>query len=852
MPFFLYPSPPSEQTIVQVVEAIVTLSSQNSEMLPHFLNFLRHLFFTVVELDIGVSVPTLPNHQTRESNDFESKGISPRSIGLLHPILPYLKSYLHFEGSTYDAEDNASFSRTRLPLQPLGQVRIHVARFLCHLLFHCRGEDGAEIVERIGELDFIGDLTMPSTPPSEADLIRIQKTFPVLARKRLISTKCHVVVFHCDLFFAFKWNSLMHATLHFFTRMILRRGFNYSPIAPSTFLNAGVNNNNASLSANSGQSCNERQQQQVDDGAGAASPYKSPNHLNPYAKIVHQSDVLALSMGQVIVVQLNPRSKFIPDIASYGNVSCSIRFRGRPGYRRPGYLGHLQEIAVQLSSYLLPDEFDYLGISVRDYDMAIVEDEDHHWQVLQDRRQRRRSEKIRQMESGGKVIRGFSVDELLSDEEEERLLPRVVLRMQLLKDLPTQDFANFVEFVSGELRQVVSVSNVEHLRDLKSALVSAPNPSRFILTDSTPSIEAATEAYEKYKNEPLVRTFSEVFGRDEKDFDPLVKCVEDRVESMFQGLFATLVLPEDTRGAPLFNQIANTVIRAPDGVEVGDASAGFPLEFVEGTFKEGDDNDDDDANPNLSPIRHTSPITLQDSDNLHEEKQRERLEELERNFFSRSRESLLNVFEEAHLEVLMECDEDSQPPSSSDSENSEPMEIDFFQPALSLSPMERSRESSGSTLDEGDGERGRGDLVREMEDRLSLIPKPTKSDGRPTMSVGRSKRFHHLTGPRSDSFSPPDDRWSPPTSRSLGVLNSPDLPDSDSLILPRFNSVNTLQTRESLPRPIQPTMRSHRLARSSSKTGDSNPNRVSNALQDSGRRKRLVTPLDFEDGEVKF
>nr|CDS34341.1 serine:threonine protein phosphatase 6 [Hymenolepis microstoma] len=477
----------SEQTIVQVVEAIVTLSPQNSEMLPHFLNFLRHLFFTVVEFDIGVGVPTLPNHQTRESNDFESKGISPRSIGLLHPILPYLKSYLHFEGSTYDAEDNASFSRTRLPLQPLGQVRIHVARFLCHLLFHCRGEDGAEIVERIAELDFVGDLT--------------------------------------DLFFAFKWNSLMHATLHFFTQMILRRGFNYSPIAPSTILNAGVNNSNASLSANSAKNGNE----QVVDESEVKPPYKSPNHLNPYAKIVHQ-----------LLVKHN----FLNRLLTAWNLDKSKK--GQPGYRRPGYLGHLQEIAVHLSSYLLPDEFDHLGISVRDYDMAIVEDENRHWQLLQDRRQRRRSEKTRQLESDGKVFLGFTVDELLSDEEDESSNPRVVLRMQLLKDLPPQDLANFAEFVSGELRQVVSVSNVEHLRDLKSALVSAPKPSRFILTDSAPSIEAATEAYEKYKNEPLVGTFNEVFGRDENDFDPLVKCVEDRVENMFRGLFASLVLPEDT------------------------------------------------------------------------------------------------------------------------------------------------------------------------------------------------------------------------------------------------------------------------------------------------------------------
>lgn len=112
-------------------------------------------------------------------------------------------------------------------------------------------------------------------------------------------------------------------------------------------------------------------------------------------------------------------------------ISCSIRFRGQPGYRRPGYLGHLQEMAVHLSSYLLPDEFDSLGISVRDYDMAIVEDEDRHWQMLQDRRQRQRGEKRRQLENGGKEVRPFAIDELSSDEEDESLKPQVFLRKQI-------------------------------------------------------------------------------------------------------------------------------------------------------------------------------------------------------------------------------------------------------------------------------------------------------------------------------------------------------------------------------------------------------------------------------------
>ncbi|VDL18633.1 unnamed protein product [Hymenolepis diminuta] len=726
----------SEQTIVQVVEAIVTLSSQNSELLPHFLNFLRHLFFTVVQLDIGVGVPTLPNHQTKGGDDFESKGISPRSIGLLHPILPYLKSYLHFEGSAYDAEDNASFSRSCLPLQPLGQVRIHVARFLCHLLFHCRGEDGAEIVERIAELDFVGDLTLL-----------------------------------CLL-----------------------------------------------LGRNTSQNCN----QQLEEDAN--SSYKSPNHLNPYAKIVHQ---------------LLVKHKFLNRLLSAWNLDKSRK--GQPGYRRPGYLGHLQEMAVHLSSYLLPDEFDSLGISVRDYDMAIVEDEDRHWQMLQDRRQRQKDERRRQLENGGKEVRPFAIDELSSDEEDESLKPQVLLRKQLLSDLRPQSCTEFAEFVSGELRHTVSVSNVEHLRDLKFTLVSAPNPSRFILTDSAFSIEAATEAYNKYKNEPLVRAFNEVFGRDESEFDPQVNHVEERVENMFQDLCTSLVLPEDTCGAHLFDQISSTPILAPGGVEVGDVSAGFPLECIE-------DNVEDDSNLTSTRIRNFSPITPHDSKNLHEE-ECDSLEQLNREFFSRSRDSLLNIFEEAHREVMLECDDDSLPPSSTTSENSEIMEMDFFQPALSLSPVERLRGSS-PTLDEADTERERHDLVRELEKRLSLIPMPTKSDGRPTMSMGRSKRFHQLTDTQSDPSSPLDDQWAPPTSRSLGLLSSPDLPDSDSLVLPRLNS-NTFQPRESLPRPIQPTMRSHRLLRTP-KNGGTNANGVSNPFQDPGRRKRLVIPFDFEDGEVQL
>lgn len=144
-------------------------------------------------------------------------------------------------------------------------------------------------------------------------------------------------------------------------------------------------------------------------------------------------------------------------------------------------------------------------------------------------------------------------------------------------------------------------------------------------------------------------------------------------------------------------------------MEVGDVLAGFPLECIE-------DNLEDNSNFTSTRIRNSSPITLHDSKNLREEEY-DSLEQLNREFFSKSRDSLLNVFEEAHREVMLECDDDSLPPSSTTSENSEFVEMDFFQPALSLSPVERLRGSS-PTLDEGDTERERTDLVRELEKRL--------------------------------------------------------------------------------------------------------------------------------------
>ncbi|KAM7542114.1 hypothetical protein Aperf_G00000019157 [Anoplocephala perfoliata] len=781
----------SEQTVVQVVEAIVTAPVHRAEMLPYFLDFLHHLYFTVAQLDIGVSVPTLPNHQTKGNDDFESKGLSSRHLGLLFPILPYLKPHLHLEGPAYDAEDNAKISRSRLPLQPLGQVRIHIARFLCHLLFHCRGEEGAEIVERVAELDFIGDLT--------------------------------------DLFFAFKWNSLMHATLHFFTQMLFRRAFNYSPVAPSslppTDSSADVTNvtTTSSLSANHNQNNLHQQQPQQLQQPDAKSVDKVSSHLSPYAKIVHQ---------------LLVKHKFLDRLMSAWTLDKSLR--GQLGYRRPGYLGHLQEIAVHLTSYLLPDEFKSLNISVRDEEMALTEEEDRYWQRLQDRRQRR-SEKPCQANGDLPQMVDLSAD---GENDNDSLDPQIVLRKQLLLDIPPQSYREFVEFVSGDLCQAVSVSNVEHLRDLKSTLVIAPSPSRLVLPDSAPSVEAAIEAYNKYRNASLTSAFNEVFGRDESEFDPRIKCLEEKVETMFQDLCTSLVLPEDTLGSVPFDQVSNATIRAPDGVEVGDASSGFPVECIEDTME------------NASSRILRSPLTNRDSNNFNAQ-QEESSDQLNRCLSANSQDWLINIFDEAHKEVMMESEDDS--PLSSGSDFSEAMRMDFFQSALSPSPAEQLRNRS-PILNEVVSDREQNELERELEARLSLVPMPTKSNGKPTLSIGRSKRFHQVAETHSDPSSPLDERWTPPTSRSLGVLHSPDLPDSDSVVLPRLildsdSKINSsaFQPRSSLPRPIQPTVRSHRFTRTPlltpTKNGGEALNGSSNPLRDPNRRKRLLKPLDFEDGD---
>lgn len=159
------------------------------------------------------------------------------------------------------------------------------------------------------------------------------------------------------------------------------------------------------------------------------------------------------------------------------------------------------------------------------------------------------------------------------------------------------------------------------------------------------------------------------------------------------------------RGSVSFEQINNAAIRAPDGVEVGDASSGFPVESIEDTIA-----NDYRAS---SRIQH-SPLTIRDSNNFNNQ-QEEYLNQLNKCFNSNFQHLLTHIFDEAHKEVMMESDDDLS--LSSGSDFSEVMRMDFFQSALPPSPVKQLRNHS-PIVDEDDSDREQNELDQELEARL--------------------------------------------------------------------------------------------------------------------------------------
>ncbi|VDK37979.1 unnamed protein product [Taenia asiatica] len=847
-PFLLFAS---ENTVKQIVDAIITLPQRRVEMLSHFLNLLRHLLFDAVHNDLGVDLLSLPLRQTRSGDDIVSKGIA-RHFDLVLNIFPRLKSFLVVEGVVYDAEDNVSTSRTCLPLHPLGMGRINAMRFLCHLIFNCQGVEGADVVEQFARLDLIGNMV--------------------------------------DLFFAFKWNTLMHCTLEFLTQVILRRAFHYSP-APreSSVLAEGASGTAVAasklvmclylvvhplLSIVGLSTYTPDQQLQESSTSMGPLPYSLPNSLRPYGKVLHQMLVKHRFLDRLLTAwDLNKISK------------------GKAGFRRAGYMGHLQEMALRFAWYFYPDLTESLDYpTLKDSDVAALDDEAFWWQPHGSD------------SSGDNVGVGRSGDGKAMEVDtmnEELLNWESNVRKCILGDLPNTTLERWTNFITSDLRQAVRVSNVEHLRNLKATLVGTPSK----LKRTSPTLlspEVALQAYNRYKMQPLTMAFTENFGFRENEFDVSSGILEELLDSLFGDLSASLILQEYTQADALFDEVCNTIIKTPDGIEVGKSSSGWPVICIEPPRNQSMLS----AMQLPSPSQTSSPFETRERESLCAARRRSSADRQAQSYNVRSIDWLTGVFDEAHMEILLESEDTLSSVYSEDVEEArllqdipdeaEMLGMDFFHSALS--PIR----SAGNPITVGGNEEKKVEVEKEATDDLgglendlrtqlynmlfnvlefclafllysipqldtydrtsnlplALVPGPTLSNGRPMMSFGRSRRIASNNESFSEPLSPTFDRWLV-TSRSLGTLNSPDLPDSESLVFPRLildcdlrSNSNSSQQGETLPRPIQPTMRSHRLARTSllrSLNGDSEvANGISSPFEDHSRRKRLVKSPELE------
>ncbi|CDS37827.1 serine:threonine protein phosphatase 6 [Echinococcus multilocularis] len=806
----------SENTVKQIADAIITLPQGRVEMLSHFLNLLRHLLFDAVLNDLSVNLFALPLRQTKSEDAFVASGIA-RHFDLVLNIFPRLKSFLAFEGAVYDAENNASTSRTCLPLQPLGIGRINAMRFLCHLIFNCHGVEGAEVVEQFAQMDFIGNMV--------------------------------------DLFFAFKWNTLMHCTLEFLTQVILRRAFHYSPapkesVVPleATSGTAAAANKSAfrwkhfKLFSRKGPSTNTSgQQPQKEVTSAGPLPYSLPNSLRPYGKILHQMLVKHRFLDRLLTAW------------DFDKIS-----KGKAGFRRAGYMGHLQEMALRFAWYFCPgltESLDYP--TLKDSDVAALDDEAFWWQPHGSDGSGDSGDR-----SGGGDGKAMEEDTM----NRNLLYWESNIRKCILGDLPSTTLERFNNFISSDLRQAVRVSNVENLRNLKATLVGTPNK----LKRTSPALlspEAALQAYNHYKTQPLTLPFTENFGFRENEFEVPSDVLEELLDSLLGDLGASLIMQEYTEAEALFDEVCNTIIKTPDGMEVGNVSAGCPVICIEPQRNQSTAS----VIQLPSPSQQLSPSKSRERVSLCAARRRDSAERQAQSYNVRSIDWLTGVFDEVHTEILLESEDtltlfDSEEVeearlSQDMSDQAEISEMDFFHSALSPIRSTRSPTTVGEK-EKGEEEKEISDdlagLENDLRTQLALVPGPTLSNGRPMMSFGRSRRLVSNNESLFEPLSPPFDRW-PVTSRSLSALTSPDLPDSESLVLPRLIldrdlrlSSNSSQQGGTLPRPIQPTMRSHRLARTSllrSLNGDSDvANGISNPFEDHGRRKRLLTSPELEAG----
>ncbi|VDD77038.1 unnamed protein product [Mesocestoides corti] len=863
---FLQPAPPSEP-----------MSPLKAAVIPLALIFLRHLLLPTYSLDFSVGLTSGIGHEDtqRKKHAFNSDGHfraygemgvaligtkhdvyvqvpglpgqrsegevifgcvdSSRNLSCLLPCLATFKSLL----LTPPPPPAPSTEISQLPA-PLGPVRIHIIRFLCHLLYNSRGMDSIRIVRELYRLDLF------------------------------------IVII--DLFFAHKWNSLLHSSVEFLFRLVLRRSirkFNLSDgdstLVDDTLVHSG--DLSASFSVIEEDSSTDQSFKSLPNSSAADETKQSTSFPNPFVGVIHQIVVRHRFLERLMTVWVENENG-----------------RSESGFRRAGYMGHLRTIANLLVSFLLPSTAGSVGVSPNeikednDTEDGFDVDDDDDIEVLRDDD----DDDGRLNNSPNKTsFRSVGDTEMPADGTARQCADRAAeVRLCVTRasmhtqdtltisytDLSASTWENWQEFVRGDLARVNQASFINYdnfpnsLSSSSTLSENEVNPAPSYVSPGSTLMSSVERSYNQYNTQNLAVSFPEVFGFSEDEFDESADRFDDEIEGALSDLAFSLAIQEDNVGgtlrdnSALFELSCNEVVIAPDGEEVGNESIGLPIVCVE-------TQSTPPGHVNGSPkgVRSVTPMPQSKAETC----------------------AVAEVFEEVRVET-----ENAEISAAADAEE------DFLG---FLAPSSR-RQTNGSVspppctnsfVHEGDlSSSGTGPTLpffspTDLQPQLALAPGPTPSNGRPVISLGQVRRLSSSSSSPNDSppsvenlSSPTFDHWSPvepKLSSPISKISSPDLPDVESLVLPRLilddskigvrtssqltSSFSSMFLRNEkhavvgvaaapLPRPIQPTVRSHRLARTpllkpnghveSAAAGEQLVNGSANPPATSSRRKRLV------------
>uniref|UniRef100_A0A5K3FP53 Serine/threonine-protein phosphatase 6 regulatory subunit 2 n=1 Tax=Mesocestoides corti TaxID=53468 RepID=A0A5K3FP53_MESCO len=824
---FLQPAPPSEP-----------MSPLKAAVIPLALIFLRHLLLPTYRHDVYVQVPGLPGQRSEGEVIFGCVD-SSRNLSCLLPCLATFKSLL----LTPPPPPAPSTEISQLPA-PLGPVRIHIIRFLCHLLYNSRGMDSIRIVRELYRLDLF------------------------------------IVII--DLFFAHKWNSLLHSSVEFLFRLVLRRSirkFNLSDgdstLVDDTLVHSG--DLSASFSVIEEDSSTDQSFKSLPNSSAADETKQSTSFPNPFVGVIHQIVVRHRFLERLMTVWVENENG-----------------RSESGFRRAGYMGHLRTIANLLVSFLLPSTAGSVGVSPNeikednDTEDGFDVDDDDDIEVLRDDD----DDDGRLNNSPNKTsFRSVGDTEMPADGTARQCADRAAeVRLCVTRDLSASTWENWQEFVRGDLARVNQASFINYdnfpnsLSSSSTLSENEVNPAPSYVSPGSTLMSSVERSYNQYNTQNLAVSFPEVFGFSEDEFDESADRFDDEIEGALSDLAFSLAIQEDNDNSALFELSCNEVVIAPDGEEVGNESIGLPIVCVETqSTPPGHVNGSPKGVRSVTPMPQSKAETCAvaevggNADGVTAKSSSPPL----------SLSRLKEVFEEVRVET-----ENAEISAAADAEE------DFLG---FLAPSSR-RQTNGSVspppctnsfVHEGDlSSSGTGPTLpffspTDLQPQLALAPGPTPSNGRPVISLGQVRRLSSSSSSPNDSppsvenlSSPTFDHWSPvepKLSSPISKISSPDLPDVESLVLPRLilddskigvrtssqltSSFSSMFLRNEkhavvgvaaapLPRPIQPTVRSHRLARTpllkpnghveSAAAGEQLVNGSANPPATSSRRKRLV------------